>query len=166
MSLPTSLTDKANDLLQLCLQHAATLATVESCTGGLVAAAITAIPGSSRVLERGFVTYSNQAKTDLVGVPADLILAHGAVSEQVARAMAEGALVCCPALASLSITGIAGPDGGSATKPVGLVHIAAAMKGANTLHQHCLFDGDRDFVREQAAIAAMELVMQLLCHFR
>lgn len=108
------------------------IATAESCTGGLVAGLLTAVPGSSAVLERGFVTYSNEAKTDLVGVPAALITAHGAVSEPVARAMAEGALGHSRADAAVSITGIAGPGGGTADKPVGLVHFALAARGAPT----------------------------------
>jgi nicotinamide-nucleotide amidase len=110
------------------------IATAESCTGGLVAGLLTAVPGSSAVLERGFVTYSNEAKTDLVGVPTDLISAHGAVSEPVARAMAEGALGRSRADAAVSITGIAGPGGGSPNKPVGLVHFGFAPKGAPTRH--------------------------------
>ncbi len=134
------------------------LATAESCTGGLVAAALTAIPGSSRVVERGFVTYSNDAKTELLGVPAALIAAEGAVSAPVAIAMAEGAISHARAAASLSITGIAGPDGGSLTKPVGLVHIAAARQGFATWQQQHLLAGDRDAVREQAALAAMRLL--------
>ncbi len=102
------------------------IATAESCTGGLVAGLLTAVPGSSAVVDRGFVTYSNEAKTDLVGVPAALIAAHGAVSEPVARAMAEGARAASRADVAVAITGIAGPGGGSAEKPVGLVHLAVA----------------------------------------
>ncbi len=108
------------------------IATAESCTGGLVAGLLTAVPGSSAVVDRGFVTYSNEAKTDLVGVPAALIAAHGAVSEPVARAMAEGALGRSLADAAVAITGIAGPGGGSPDKPVGLVHFALALKGKPT----------------------------------
>jgi nicotinamide-nucleotide amidase len=166
VSLPAALTAKAQDLLSLCLTHAVTVATAESCTGGLVAASLTAIAGSSKVLERGFVTYSNQAKSDLLGVPPTLIEAQGAVSAEVARAMAEGALAHSPALASLAITGIAGPDGGSAAKPVGTVHVAAALRGARTRDEAHLFAGDRDAVRQQAALAAMELLMRLICGFR
>lgn len=166
MSLPGSLTGKAGELLEMCLLHGVMLAAAESCTGGLVAAALTAIPGSSRVVERGFVTYSNQAKSSMLGVPAALIEAHGAVSAEVARAMAEGALIHSEADIGLSITGIAGPDGGSAEKPVGTVHIAAAQRGAVTLHRHCRFDGDRDSVREQSALAAMELAVERICSFR
>ena len=166
MSLPASLTGKAGEVLELCLLHGVTLAMAESCTGGLVAAALTAIPGSSRVVERGFVTYSNQAKNSMLGVPEALIEHHGAVSAEVARAMAEGALIHSDADVSLSITGIAGPDGGTATKPVGTVHIAAAQRGAVTLHRACRFDGDRDAVREQSTLAAMDLVIERVCSFR
>jgi len=166
MSLPAALTAKANEVLEMCLLHGVMLATAESCTGGLVAAALTAIPGSSRVVERGFVTYSNQAKSTMIGVPPELIEAHGAVSAEVARAMAEGALTHSDADVSLSITGIAGPDGGTAAKPVGTVHIAAASRGAVTLHRPCRFDGDRDAVREQAAMAALDLVIERICSFR
>jgi len=166
MSLPPALTAKAGEVLELCRLHGVMLATAESCTGGLVAAALTAIPGSSSVVERGFVTYSNQAKTEMLGVPEALIEGHGAVSAQVARAMAEGALAHSRADISLSITGVAGPDGGTAAKPVGTVHIAAAQRGALTLHRACLFPGDRDAVREQSAIAAMDLLMERVCSFR
>ena len=166
MSLPAALTTKANDLLEVCLLHAVKIATAESCTGGLVAAALTAIPGSSRVVERGFVTYANEAKFEMLGVPESLVESHGAVSEQVARAMAEGAITHSHAVAALAITGIAGPDGGSAAKPVGTVHVAAALEGALTLHERHVFAGDRDAVREQAALAAMELLIKRLCQFR
>jgi nicotinamide-nucleotide amidase len=152
----------AEALLETCLKNGVTLATAESCTGGLVAAALTAIPGSSRVFERGFVTYANQAKTDMLGVPADLIAGHGAVSASVAQAMAEGALRHSPATASLAITGVAGPDGGSADKPVGTVHIAVARQDRLTLHERYHFAGDRDSVREQAALAAMTLLTRFL----
>jgi nicotinamide-nucleotide amidase len=161
-----TLTVKANEVLELCRLHGVMLATAESCTGGLVAAALTAIPGSSRIVERGFVTYSNQAKTDMLGVPEALIESHGAVSAEVARAMAEGAVTHSRADVSLSITGIAGPDGGTAAKPVGTVHIAAAQRGALTLHRACLFPGDRNSVRERAALAALELLMERICSFR
>ena len=164
--LPTALTAKAHDLLETCLLQGVRLATAESCTGGLVSAALTSIPGSSRAFERGFVTYANDAKIEMLGVPPELIEAHGAVSEAVSRAMAEGAIRHSRALASLAITGIAGPDGGSAAKPVGTVHIAAAMEGAETLHERHLFAGNRDLIREQAALSAMELLIRRICAFR
>lgn len=135
------------------------LATVESCTGGMVAAALTEIAGSSAVVDRGFVTYSNEAKTQMVGVPADLIAAHGAVSEEVARAMAEGALRVAPVDLAVSITGIAGPGGGSDAKPVGLVHFACARKSRPTVVERHVFSGDRSAVRQQAALTALNLLL-------
>lgn len=111
------------------------LATAESCTGGLIAALLTEIPGSSSVFERGFVTYSNRAKEELLGVPGDLIADMGAVSEPVARAMAEGALANAHAHAAVAVTGVAGPGGGTALKPVGTVHLAAARANRPILHE-------------------------------
>ncbi len=162
MTLPLAILDQAGRLLTLCLEKKLMLATAESCTGGLVAASLTAFPGSSRALERGFVTYSNQAKIDMLGVPTELIASDGAVSESVARAMAEGALRHSRAAASLSITGIAGPDGGSADKPVGRVHVAAALQGVATDHRQHNFAGDRDAVRLQSAVAAITLLIDLI----
>jgi nicotinamide-nucleotide amidase len=115
------------------------LAAAESCTGGLVTALLTEIAGSSDVVERGFVTYSNAAKHELLGVPETMLARHGAVSEPVARAMAEGALAHSEADVSVAITGVAGPGGGTAEKPVGLVHLAAARRGGATLHRECRF---------------------------
>ena len=139
------------------------LATAESCTGGLIAAALTEIPGSSEAVERGFVVYSNRAKTEMLGVSQALIGAHGAVSEDVARAMAEGALQHADADVAVSCTGIAGPGGGSADKPVGLVHLAAARRGQTTLHEECRFgDIGRDSVRLKTVEAALKLLMQIL----
>lgn len=115
------------------------VATAESCTGGLIAGALTEIAGSSAAVDRGFVTYSNEAKTELLGVPADLISRVGAVSKEVAIAMAEGAVARSNADIAVSVTGIAGPGGGSEAKPVGTVHLAVARKGAATDHLHCWF---------------------------
>lgn len=158
--LPEDMTAAARALLAACRAANVHIALAESCTGGLVTAALTAIPGSSDWVERGFVTYSNQAKTDLLGVPPPLIAAHGAVSEPVARAMAEGALAHAPVQAAVAVTGIAGPGGGTDTKPVGLVHLAAAFAGRETLHRQEVFPGDRDAVRLAAALAALELLRQ------
>jgi len=139
------------------------IATAESCTGGLVAALLTEISGSSAVVERGFVTYSNEAKTELVGVPADLIAAHGAVSEPVARAMAEGALSHSRADVAVGITGVAGPSGGTATKPVGLVHFGLARKGAETVHLERRYgDLGRENVRRRAVEDALSLLERAL----
>ena len=156
------LTRRAAQVLDACRARAWRLATAESCTGGMIAAGLTAIAGSSDVVERGFVTYSNAAKTELLGVPADLIALVGAVSEQVARAMAAGALAHSPATLSAAITGIAGPDGGTPAKPVGTVHLAAARRDGRMLHEHRLFPGNRDAVRQASALAAMDLLIQLL----
>ena len=137
------------------------LATAESCTGGMVAAAITDISGSSAWFERGFVTYSNLAKTEMIGVPAALIEQHGAVSEPVAKAMAEGALRNSRAQVSVSITGVAGPAGGSEAKPVGTVSFAWSNRlhtGAETQH----FKGDREQVRTQAAAHALRKLLEFL----
>ena len=127
------------------------IVTAESCTGGLIAALLTEIPGSSDVVERGFVTYSNESKNEMLGVPGNLIAAHGAVSEPVARAMAEGALKHAHAQISVAVTGIAGPGGGSAQKPVGLVYIAAARSGGLTTVQEFRFgDLGRQEVRRRS----------------
>jgi nicotinamide-nucleotide amidase len=149
---------QASELLQHCRARGMMLATAESCTGGLVASLLTAIAGSSDVFERGFVTYSNAAKTQMLGVPAVVVALHGAVSEEVARAMADGALLHSGAQLSLSITGIAGPSGGSDEKPVGLVYLASAMLGGDTIAQRHVFAGDRGEVRKQAVDAALSLL--------
>ncbi|MCB2101332.1 MAG: CinA family protein, partial [Rhodobacterales bacterium] len=122
--LPDDLTDLARAVIAECLADGLTVATAESCTGGLIAACLTAVPGSSSVVDRGFVTYSNTAKTQMLDVPEALLVEHGAVSAPVARAMAEGALARSGASLAVAVTGIAGPGGGTETKPVGLVHIA------------------------------------------
>jgi nicotinamide-nucleotide amidase len=138
------------------------LATAESCTGGLIAATLTAIAGSSDVVERGFVTYSNAAKHELLGVPADLIAAHGAVSEPVARAMVLGALDHSAADVAVSVTGVAGPGGGSAEKPVGLVFIGCARRGlAPSVARHVLA-GDRAAVREASVAEAFAMARAAL----
>jgi nicotinamide-nucleotide amidase len=138
------------------------LAAAESCTGGLVAGAITDIAGSSDVFERGFVTYSNAAKVEMLGVPNDLIEQYGAVSEAVARAMAEGALRHSKADVAVAITGIAGPAGGSAAKPVGLVHFACATKDRTTYLELQFGDLGRTVVRQLAVRQALQLVMLAL----
>ncbi len=154
-------------LAKLLLEEARTqglhVATAESCTGGLIAAALTEIPGSSDVVDRGFVVYTNESKVELLGVPEGMIAAHGAVSEEVARAMAEGALRHSRAQLAVSCTGIAGPTGGTATKPVGLVHIAAARMGQTTLHLECRFgDIGRENVRARSVEEGLKLLLQLL----
>jgi nicotinamide-nucleotide amidase len=154
---------QAAELLASCRAERATMATAESCTGGLVAACLTAIAGSSDVVERGFVTYSNAAKAEQLGVPATLIAAHGAVSREVAAAMAEGALAHSQASLAVAVTGVAGPGGGSAAKPVGLVFVGAARRGGGpaTVHE-CHFPGDRAAVREASVAEAFAMAHALL----
>ena len=134
------------------------VATAESCTGGLIAAALTHVPGSSDVVDRGFVTYSNGAKAEMLGVPAALIARVGAVSQEVAAAMAEGALQRSQAHVTVSVTGVAGPGGGSAEKPVGLVWFGRAARGAATVTTHRIFHGDRGAVRAQTVAMAFKLL--------
>ncbi|MFL4992349.1 CinA family protein [Microvirga tunisiensis] len=155
------MTNRAATLLDAYRDKGLKIATAESCTGGLVAALLTEISGSSSVMERGFVTYSNEAKIELIGVPAELIAAHGAVSEPVARAMAEGALAHSRADVAVGITGVAGPTGGTATKPVGLVHFGLARKGAATIHLERRYgDLGREIVRRRAVEDALALLEQ------
>ncbi len=153
--------DAAASLLALCRSRGLMLATAESCTGGLVAASLTAIAGSSDVFERGFVTYSNAAKEALLGVPAALITAEGAVSEKVAREMAAGALRNSAAHLAVSVTGVAGPGGGSAEKPVGLVWLGAARRGGEVRSERHLFSGDRASVRAASVAAALALLARM-----
>ncbi|MEQ1714770.1 MAG: CinA family protein [Hyphomicrobium sp.] len=139
------------------------LATAESCTGGLVAALLTEIPGSSDVFERGFVTYSNAAKTEMLGVPADLIASHGAVSAEVAAAMAFGAVAHSRADVAVAVTGVAGPGGGTDIKPVGLVYLAACVKGGATLAKECRFGPlGRGDIRQATVVEALALVEQAI----
>ncbi len=149
-------------VLDRCRSRSLRLGIAESCTGGLVAAAITAVAGCSDVFDRGFVAYANAAKADMLGVADRLIAEHGAVSESVARAMAEGVLARSRATVSVAVTGIAGPGGGTPAKPVGLVHIAAARAGHPTLHRRHVFPGDRDAVRDASVTAALELLLRQL----
>ncbi|NIX77472.1 CinA family protein [Microvirga terricola] len=157
--IPLDWKDRAAALLKAYEKEGLMIATAESCTGGLVAGLLTEIAGSSKVVERGFVTYSNEAKTELLGVPAELIAQHGAVSEPVARAMAEGALKHSKADVAVAITGIAGPTGGTATKPVGLVHFALAKKDdkIKVLMRH-YGDIGRESVRRSAVSDALMLL--------
>ena len=148
-------------VLERCRSGGHRVVTAESCTGGLVAACLTAVAGSSDVVERGFVTYSNEAKTELLGIPDRHIQDHGAVSEPIARAMATGALEKARADLSVSITGVAGPGGATADKPVGLVHLAAARSDGTVLHESHLFSGDRSAVREASVAAALTLLTRI-----
>lgn len=150
----------AREVLKICRQQKLLLATVESCTGGMIAAALTDIAGSSDVVDCGFVTYSNEAKMSMVGVDQCLLEKYGAVSEPVALAMAKGALHHSRADISIAVTGIAGPDGGSNEKPVGLVHLAVALKQFEPLHFKAHFgDIGRGNVRQATVIKAFELIV-------
>jgi len=154
---------RAEALLARCRSRSIRLATAESCTGGMIAALCTEIPGSSDVLERGLVTYSNEAKQQLLGIPNALLLQAGAVSEEVARAMAEGALARAPVQLTVAVTGIAGPGGATPSKPVGLVHLAAAAEGRATLHRrHEFGDLGRSGIRLASVVAALALLEQQL----
>lgn len=159
---PDDIQTLAQQVVAASIRRGLMLATVESCTGGLVAGALTAIAGSSAALDRGFVTYSNEAKTDLVDVPAALIQTHGAVSEPVARAMATGALSRSVAGLVVSVTGIAGPGGGSADKPVGLVHFAVA-DADGVIHIEKRFgDLGREAIRLDSVRTALTLLLARL----
>jgi nicotinamide-nucleotide amidase len=157
-----SIRGAARGLLALCKARKLKLAVAESCTGGLLIAALTEIPGSSEVVDRGFVTYSNQAKHQMLGVPMRTLEKYGAVSRQTALAMAKGTLARSPADIAVAITGIAGPGGGSKQKPVGLVHIAAVRSGAR-LHRECRFgDIGRAKVREKSVLEALAMMRDIV----
>jgi nicotinamide-nucleotide amidase len=156
----------ANAVIKLCIERKLTIATAESCTGGLVAGALTEVPGSSAVLDRGFVTYSNDAKQQMLGVPAETLRDYGAVSRQTAEAMAQGALTRAKVDLAVSITGIAGPGGGSADKPVGLVHFAAVTRDGTTMHAGKIFRGEhgdlsRAEIRHKSVLQALDMLLEL-----
>jgi nicotinamide-nucleotide amidase len=149
-------------LLDLCKAKKLMVATAESCTGGLVVGALTDIAGSSAVVERGFVTYTNAAKQEMLGVPADTLARHGAVSQETAEAMAKGVLAHCPADLAVSITGIAGPGGGTAAKPVGLVHFAAAARGGRFIHRERRYGNvGRTEVRRLSVLEALSMLSEI-----
>ena len=158
----TSTCAAAKQVLELCRARGLRVATAESCTGGLVAAALTEIAGSSDVVDRGFVTYSNEAKTELLGVPQSILKRYGAVSAQTAKTMAAGALKNSHADIAVSITGIAGPGGGTKQKPVGLVHFAAARRGGRRIARKRLYgDIGRGRVRQRSVVDALEMLALL-----
>lgn len=156
--LPDDIHTQAEKIVRHYAEKKLLIATAESCTGGLVAAALTSVAGSSAVFEQGFVTYSNDAKIENLGVPASMIEAHGAVSPEVAVAMADGARLQAKAHVGISITGIAGPSGGSLHKPVGLVYIALSLPN-HTEARRFLFEGARADVRRQATIKALSWLL-------
>ena len=159
MMFDDTLTDNAKSLLSLCRSKKIQITTAESCTGGLISALLTSVTGSSDVFERGFATYTNEAKSSCLGVSHDLIQKHGAVSADVAKAMAKGALINSDGILSISVTGIAGPGGGTATKPVGLVFIGSCLEGREAISQKHLFHGDRSSVRAQSVKCGMALLL-------
>jgi nicotinamide-nucleotide amidase len=161
--LSAEILDLARAVLDACRARGWHLATAESCTGGLVTAALTSIAGSSEVVERGFVTYSNDAKTELLGVPPATIAAHGAVSAETTAAMARGAVARTRADLAVSVTGIAGPGGGTATKPIGLVFLGLARRDGSYRTERHVFAGDRAAVRGAALRAALDLLAAEAC---
>jgi nicotinamide-nucleotide amidase len=162
MTLDDDIAAEAASLLESYRKAGLRLVTAESCTGGLVAACLTDIPGSSDVVERGFVTYSNDAKIEALGVPPELLEKHGAVSPHVARAMAEGALQRSRADVAVAVTGIAGPSGGTPTKPVGLVYLAALRRAGEAAVERHHFHGDRRAIRLESVATAFDLLRRQL----
>ncbi len=157
-SLAQAVIDKAG-------AEGAMVATAESCTGGMIAAALTDVPGSSAVVDRGFVTYTNEAKTEMLAVPPEMIAWFGAVSGEVARAMAQGAVLNSRADVAVSVTGIAGPTGGTADKPVGLVWFGLARKDGLIRVERRIFGvGSRDYVRTKSVETALQLLLSGLSH--
>jgi nicotinamide-nucleotide amidase len=157
---PADILDRAARVVATCKAQGVTLATAESCTGGLIAGALTEIPGSSDVFGRGLVTYADDAKVALLGVARDVLAVEGAVSEEIARQMAEGALERSGTDIAIAVTGIAGPGGGSSEKPVGLVHFGCARRGVETLHLREVFPGDRTAIRLATVRTALDLVLR------
>jgi nicotinamide-nucleotide amidase len=156
---PDDIEALAKQVINAAVARGLKVATAESCTGGLVAAALTAVPGSSAAVDRGFVTYSNAAKIGMLGVATRLLQTHGAVSESVARAMAEGALGRSEAQVAVSITGIAGPGGGTPDKPVGLVHFGAAGPAGAIHAEHLFGDLGREAIRLESVRVALRLLL-------
>jgi nicotinamide-nucleotide amidase len=158
MPLPPDIHDLAQKIIAAYVAEKKKIVTAESCTGGLIATTLTDIPGASSVVERGFVTYSNEAKVEVLGVPPDLLEAHGAVSAEVAEAMAVGALEFSRAHVGVAVTGIAGPSGGTLSKPIGLVFLGLATRAGVAFHSQCQFKGDRGDIRMQALREALTLL--------
>lgn len=154
--------EAARRLLDVCRRKRLLLATAESCTAGLVAGTLTDLPGTSSILDRGYITYSNQAKQDMLGVSPDTLKSHGAVSRQTAEEMMRGTLANAPVDLAVSVTGIAGPDGGSADKPVGLVHFAAGSRSGVLIHKEQRFGPiGRSDVRKRSVLQAFRMLLEL-----
>ena len=158
--LTAELTKLSKKLIMDCQRSHIKIATAESCTGGLLASYLTSIPGSSDIFERGYITYSNDAKVEMLGVPSDMILTLGAVSPDVAIAMCEGALKKASVHLTVAVTGIAGPGGGTSEKPVGTVNIASARLGGPTLNECHIFSGNRDQVRQSSVKEALNMMLK------
>ena len=156
---PAACEQLARDLLAACNERGWRLVTAESCTGGLIIGCLTEIAGSSTVVNRGYITYDNRAKMEMLGVREATLAAHGAVSEATVREMAAGALACSGCQLAIAVTGIAGPGGGSAEKPVGLVHLAAAVGHGGLRHERHLFAGDRTAIRLATVEQALHLAV-------
>lgn len=160
MKLPDDIAQLAQETIAALTEARLTVATAESCTGGLITGALTSVPGSSEVVYGGFVTYANEAKIAMVGVPFGLLREHGAVSREAAMAMAEGALGAAGTHIAVAVTGVAGPTGGSAEKPVGVVHFAVATEDSTT-HLKKMFAGlDRDGIRHASVLQALKMLLK------
>lgn len=159
---PALMIEQAREVVEICKRRGLSISTAESCTGGLIASILTEIPGASDVFTHGFITYANPAKVAMVDVPETTLASYGAVSEPIARSMAEGALRTAGTSLAIGVTGIAGPGGGTAEKPVGLVHIACAAEHAKTLHKECRFDGSRTCIRLKTVEAALGMLLKQL----
>jgi nicotinamide-nucleotide amidase len=160
--LDNDIVDAARQLLDICKRKNLLVATAESCTAGLVAGTLTEVPGTSSILDRGFITYSNDAKHEMLGVPRDILAKHGAVSRETAEAMARGVLGRSRVHLAVSVTGIAGPDGGSEQKPVGLVHFAAASHGGTLIAAEKRFGNvGRAEVRKRSVLQAFRMLHEL-----
>lgn len=166
MVFPKEIQETSSHLLEMCVANGLRIVTAESCTGGLVAGALTEIAGSSRVVDRGFVTYDNNAKIEVLGVRESTLADVGAVSAEVAREMVAGALANAPAQLAVAVTGIAGPGGATAGKPVGLVHFAAQRSGVSPIGRWEVFDGNRSAIRLASVRVAIELLTELVADRR
>ncbi len=162
MGLATEIKFLSEEILKYCRAQGLRISTAESCTGGMISVALTDVPGSSDVVDRGFVTYSNEAKCEMLGVRIEMLSMHGAVSSPVASAMAEGAMKNSDSELTVSVTGVAGPGGGTAEKPVGTVYVIHALKGDRTLYQGYKFEGDRASIRLPTVHAALAFMKNRL----
>lgn len=161
MLFPSNIEHLAREIISRYGHEKAKIATAESCTGGMLATALTEIPGSSAIFDRGFISYNNEAKIDVLGVLPELLAKHGPVSPEVAEAMAKGALEYSRADVALAVTGIAGPSGGTPQTPIGLVYFGLATKAGAVFHVQGQFSGDRDAIRLQATQEGLELLLSL-----